>query len=869
MTVLQEILDWSKDQPTWQKEALHRLVLNGNLSSDDIGALTEICKSAHGLAESQEIVPLAEEDIPEDSGGSDPVFLESIFHQRGVNVLAEEQTLKFGQSLTVVYGDNAAGKSGYTRILKNACRARGREEILGNVALGTTLPTPEFSIKYKVGSEDDLREWSGNDGKDKFLSQVSVFDTQCAAVYLTERTDVAFRPFGLDLFDKLVKACKAVKEQLEHEQRKLYSNTLTSIQRQIPGSTDAAKLLNNITQSTKPEDVHKLTQLSVEEEARLVSLEKSLLDLMANDPEKLISQVELHAARVKTLGKYIKTVEESLSLNSIQEVFDLRDEYRRMCEVAEKSRKSALSLNTLDGAGEESWASLWEAARKFSEESAYLGKDYPFVEDEAQCVLCQQKLDQASRLRLQQFESFVTSSDEDKLQWARESLTKSCEFFDNLKVLPEAGDETLKEVLIENKPIADDIRDALRIAECRRKAICQALKEGQELVSDCPDVQSVIEKVDNLEGEIAKRLDTLRKGTDDKALEKITTEAEELRARKLLAQHEKDILDEIDRKKEHAAYGLCIYDTNTTPITRENTRITERVVTSTLKQKFQDELANLGFDDVKVELQGAGGTEGILYNRIVLTKAEGAELLKVLSEGEQRCLSIAAFFAELSPADNFSGIVFDDPVSSLDHKWRDKVAYRLVKEAEKRQVIVFTHDIVFLLRLKQFAGEKSIDQIDQHVRKSSNNGAGFCIEELPWVAMPVRKKISYLNKKFQTVDKIFRKDEPLDYKKEASHLYGLLRESWERAVEEVLLGGVVERYRSSVETRRISEIIGICEEDYKVLSAAMTKCSRLLTGHDQAAADNNEIPKPEELEADIKELDDWVKRIKRRRSKDD
>ena len=865
MTVLQEILAWSKDQTKWQQEALHRLVLNGDLSSDDIGALTEICKSAHGLAESPEIKPFAEEDIPEDSGGSDPVSLESIFHQRGVNALAEGQTLKFGQNLTVVYGDNAAGKSGYTRILKNACRARGREEILGNVVLGTPPPPPEFSIKYKVGSEIKPREWSGNNDKDKFLSQVSVFDTQCAAVYLTERTDVAFRPFGLDLFDKLVKACKAVKEQLERERPPLSSNTLTSIQHQIPGSTGAAKLLKNITQSTKPEDVHKLTQLSVEEEASLVSLEKSLLDLMANDQEKLISQLELHAARVKTLGKYIKTVEESLSLNSIQEVFDLRDKYRRMCEDAEKSRKSALSLNTLDGAGEESWASLWEAARKFSEESAYLGKDYPFVEDEAQCVLCQQKLDQASRLRLQQFESFVTSSDEDKLKWARENLTKWCEFFDNLKVLPEAGDETLKEVLIENKPIADDIRDALRIAECRRKAICQALKEDQELVSDCPDVQSVIEKVDNLEEEIVGRLDTLRKGTGDGALEKMITEAEELRARKLLAQYEKDILNEINRKKEYAAYSSCIGDTNTTLITQKNTRITERVVTSTLKQKFQDELANLGFDDVKVELQGAGGTEGILYNRIVLTKAENAELLKVLSEGEQRCLSIAAFFAELSTADNFSGIVFDDPVSSLDHKWRDKVAYRLVKEAENRQVIVFTHDIVFLLRLQQLAEKKDVISIDQHVKKISNNCAGVCIEELPRVAMRVKTRIGYLNDRCQKATSSLLKGEKSAYEEEVERIYGWLREAWERAVEEILLNGVVERYRHNVQTQQIGNLADICDKDCKTLVDAMTKCSKLLPGHDQAAADDNEIPKPEELEADIKELDDWVKRIKRRR----
>ena len=34
------------------------------------------------------------------------VNVHSIYHKRGVNALAEDQTLKFGSGLTVVYGDN-------------------------------------------------------------------------------------------------------------------------------------------------------------------------------------------------------------------------------------------------------------------------------------------------------------------------------------------------------------------------------------------------------------------------------------------------------------------------------------------------------------------------------------------------------------------------------------------------------------------------------------------------------------------------------------------------------------------------------------------------------------------------------------------
>lgn len=338
MNVLHELLAWSQDRPAWQREALRRLVLNGELADEDISALAEICKSSHGLAEQRDIMPLAKEHVPDQTTGA-PVSLVSIFHHRGVNALAENQTLKFGPGLTVVYGDNGAGKTGYIRILKSACRARGPEKILGNVVSGTTPLAPVVAIKYKVGAEPDPREWAGA-SEDEFVSRVSVFDTQCAAVYLTEKTDVAFRPFGLDLFDRLVKACKAVRAKLESEQRALGTNALAAVQTTIPEGTAVAKFLANVSSLTKPEAVQALAQLSPEEEARLALMEKSLLDLQANDPEKLIRQLTVPAGRVQALVRHLKEVEAALSDDALKAVFDARTEGRRKSEEAKRLREA-------------------------------------------------------------------------------------------------------------------------------------------------------------------------------------------------------------------------------------------------------------------------------------------------------------------------------------------------------------------------------------------------------------------------------------------------------------------------------------------------------------------------------------------------
>ena len=345
----------------------------------------------------------------------------------------------------------------------------------------------------------------------------------------------------------------------------------------------------------------------------------------------------------------------------------------------------------------------------------------------------------------------------------------------------------------------------------------------------------------------------------------MTMDVQELQARIILAKHEHLVLNEIERKKKFAAYELCMKETRTHAITQKSTAVTKKFITQKLKQQFQVELNNLAFRNVEVELKEVGGTEGVLYHRLLLTRAPGVELPRVASEGEQRCLSIAAFFAELSTADDQSGIVFDDPVSSLDYKWREAVAQRLVMEAKTRQVIVFTHDIVFLLLLKQFSKEQGIEQLDQYVRHLVAIGAGVCDEELPWVALPVKKKIRFLKKEWQDADKLYHDGHQSNYEKEASYIYGLLREAWERALEEVLLDGVVERYRTNIQTTQVLKIADITEEDCRVLEAAMTKCSKWLPGHDQAPAARAEIPEPDVLKADIDTLENWVSVIRSRR----
>jgi len=116
-----------------------------------------------------------------------------------------------------------------------------------------------------------------------------------------------------------------------------------------------------------------------------------------------------------------------------------------------------------------------------------------------------------------------------------------------------------------------------------------------------------------------------------------------------------------------------------------------------------------------------------------LREGVSQKLANIASEGEQRCIALAGFLAELGQASHQSAILFDDPVSSLDHRYQDKVAERLSIESRSRQVVVFTHDVAFvhqLLRWQESHGCKAVTRTIEWDNESRRPGA--VRDSLPW-----------------------------------------------------------------------------------------------------------------------------------------
>ena len=861
--VLQEVLVWSERLPAWQRDALRRIVLQPELSSETLDQLAELCKKAHGLSTTEAVAqPLAIAHVPPPTTGSS-IALKAVEHVSDVNALAPGQEVSFGTAgLTVVFGSNGAGKSGYARILKRACRARGNgDPVLPNALSEVAAGTPTAKITLSVNGTETTHTWRDGIPCASELAAVSVFDSSAAQVYVANKTEVAYRPLGLDVLDRLAAVCNQLRGRFESEKSAL--ERAAAPLPAIPPMTAAGRLVASLTALTRKEDVELLANLTDAERREATELEAVLAAARVEDPVKRSGELRLKAARVRKLREHLKVVSDTLGLDAVQALNEARKESAACEEAALAAQEAFAGTGLLPDVGGGAWRKLWEAARNYSEGSAYRGVHFPHVGHDARCVLCQQELNLQGRARLQSFDAFVRGEAQATARIAMGRVQELRGKIDQVHPL-EGQSDIIDDITAAAHDVGGEVLAFLSSADQSRRTVLERVKTPEDPLVPFA-TPAPVAGLDQVADDWDRRAAELTKAADPEHRKNAEARLAELHARAKLAENRAAVLGEIDRKARLNAFDRCLKDTNSAAVTRESTELTKKYVTEALAAAFDDELKKLGFNSPELVLRPAGGQKGALYHQTQLKHVTRAELPRIVSEGEARCLALAAFLAELRTAGGASGIVFDDPVSSLDHNWRARVAKRLVQEAATRQVIVFTHELVFLSALVGAAGAAGISCTYRSLRRQRGT-TGHVDEQLPWAAQPTKSRLGTLRDAWQRAEKVYRLEGHGAYEPLATQMYARLRQAWERAIEEVLLHGVVMRFRDGIETKRLAAITDLCSADYEAVEAGMTKSSKWEGGHDHALAANEPIPPPDELEKDIELLETWVRAIQARRS---
>jgi energy-coupling factor transporter ATP-binding protein EcfA2 len=429
------------------------------------------------------------------------------------------------------------------------------------------------------------------------------------------------------------------------------------------------------------------------------------------------------------------------------------------------------------------------------------------------------------------------------------------------------------ELATQDAEVGDALRTYHAAVVVRKAAALLLLREGEspEKVPSLPpwpaSPEAAIESVAQM---LTQKASDITNSAKPEEYKKLIANVVQLKSRKALNLRNADISAFVVKARRNAALRRAAATLRTQEITRQGTTVIRKNLTPELRKAFKTELAALGAAQVPISMKPSGAA-GETAHEMLLEGANvlsGTRMSQVLSEGEARVIAISGFLAELKLAPHANAIVLDDPVSSLDHVFTGRIAARLAREGLKRQVIIFTHNIAFLMELEDareaLAKAGTPVALTVHSLRRGGESAGITTDGAPWHAMKVKQRAQYLE---ELVHKIrpLHQDNTDQYNDQAARVYGLLREAWESCVEDDLFNSVVCRYRNSVQTRRLREV-AIEDEDIRHLDLHMSKASTWMRGHDKSKALHDNRPAPDELLADINALREFSKKLSRRRT---
>jgi len=840
---------WANEQSHWIRGVVAEVLeTRMALGEARVEAFYEMLLREKGLAKGDMVeVPSIE---GADGGGEseEPLAITQLRDIENVNRLLEGQTIDFNPAMTVLYGENGVGKTGYVRVLKAVASVRTREDIHPDVGSAEQVGPPKAKILFRLGGDDaDPQEldWIGDVGVPP-LNRMDVFDSACVDLHVEGKLTYVYTPSDLAVFKHSHETIKAVQEKLAAKVKETKPK----------GNPYLAKFSANGTLRSKVETLGETTD--VEELAQLV------VDLPSK-PDEERSELEdrvdaLSAGRSDARLQVVRSEKALLGrLNAVLDTFTAFDA-AGFCEQLESVREAHAALRTateeglasfpIPGFQSESWKAFVEAAEAYI--AAELPNDYP-AEGEP-CTYCLQPLGAAAAELLRKYRKFLLGAHQAALTAATKSVN------DSVRALEE----------LDLKGISNELKAKVDNAEDAHKTV----RDGLGLIPDLEEVLSAVkerrepseiptERMGELKAAVTARSGELE--STEKDLGEAVTKRKELLAaaekqlrelsdRMVLAELLTGMRDHVESAKWAAratAVGRTLSGTLKS-LTVESKSASERLIYQNFEATFGDECKALKAPAVNLSFAGEGGAPARSKSL-----APRVGLRAILSEGEQKVIALADFLAEATLRRSASPIVLDDPVTSLDYRRMKYVAERLVELSRQRQVIVFTHNVWFTMLL--------LEHFDKNKKGCSYFDITEAGEKRGKVELGRSPKLDTWDDRRKRVNRIIeRAKEEKDSEMRTMFVekgYEALRGACEIIVEQRVLNSVVQSYRPNVMVGNLRDInIDALAETRDGVCDIFDDCCRYLDSHKQPLETLNVRPTLADLESDWKKLQELRKK---------
>ena len=821
MTIGDDITAWAKSRPPWQQRILQRLAEGLPITESELGSAIDSL-----LDPPPSSAPARPLNLALASADAETVTIAGLGGCQGINALADDQALDFNAGgLTVVYGDNGSGKSGYARLIKEAVGARHPAQILPDV-FEDGPDDPSAVMRYEV--DGDSREHKIPGPPEPAVKQMHFYDEHCGDAYLARKSVISYRPSALVLLDGLIEVCDKIRNALAD---RLIANNSRCLELNLPTGTDAAQFAESLSVDTTDEAIEIATTLNAEATQMRADAMGEVARLEASNASTERARLTDLASAATALSSLLVAAHDELGQAAL-------DTAGARLQRASDLREAAVLAATADfddelpGVGGAAWRALWETARVYSTADAYPGEAFPVTHKSARCPLCQQELDADSRSRLDRFDHYMSDTTERDATAAERLVQGDLQRLRDLSVGAGASARHVVALQADASGLATRAQGALD----RSGGVRDAAMRWLEGTGDGPgglERSSVIADLEAYAAAMTTAAAAIDLDVFSEALVAARARVRELDAHIRLCESRVALREEVARLKERQILETAQTQVATTAITAKSTQLTKKYAGEVIKDAFVRETERLRLR--RVTIRDLGGHKGQLEQQPGLLGAKASSVLaaQVLSEGEQTALGLAGFFTEAAFDATRSALILDDPVTSLDHVRRKYVAARLAELAQERQVVVFTHDVTFAGELQKQAANCDVSVTPRSIERKGEV-PGFVRRALPWKAKDFGARLNQIEQELVRMTKERGNYGQDDWDKVVGSWAGDLSELWESCVNTEILDEVFDRGTAEVRVMKFRILAAVTQEDDTDFQAGYGACSTWARRHNKA-----------------------------------
>lgn len=774
------------------------------------------------------------------------LLLTKLENVEGVNALIENQTIEFSPNLTIVYGANGSGKSGYVRLLKDVFYSKVPETILPNVHIDNGHKPVNAKFTFKSNNSENLIDFTNKENAE--FKQFAVFDGNSVLKHLENKNEFEFRPAGLSFFAEYTNAIIRVEQKLNtYIQAKQTGYTTNDLSALFDGNSEIKTIVQSLNAETKIDELKKYSPFSEEDKTQKEIIQKKYdeLFLAFKGKEKEIKSFESIKGLLIQNKQAIEKLNQFFTTEGIEKVKTAISDCVSKETIAKAEGIENFKTDKIENVGTTEWKNFIISAEEFAKIQKSENIVYP--ENGDNCLLCQQSLSEEAQKLISNYWTFIKSVAEQNAKQAKEKLDKTKGNYENLNFDLFPQDNILTVWLKEKYPN-------------ELKALTQNLSElkilGQSIIGDIQnktindriEIQISVEQHTTIETAIDNSIKFLKEDKQSKELEKLLNS-------KTLIEHKEKFNIHFSKFETFVNNQVLIKKAN-----EGNFRKLKKDITDTekiLSNKYFNQKYIDTFNEECQKLNGHFGIEisttGSAGKSSRQLKLKGKRPNDVLSEGEQKVIAIADFLAEMHLSEVNKGIIFDDPVTSLDNDRKKQIAERLAFQATLKQVIIFTHDLVFFYHIKNFS-KKFLNGInDSFFHHSLEKDSPFCGKV---VANTSPANEGQYNKPTKAEEWLQKSKNSSGNEKIDNAKAGLsaLRSSYEALAIFTVLGGTVQRFDPQIRMGRLKDIK---YEKSLILEVVENhgEISDLIEGH-LPSDEFGIIPSPEILEEHIERFKD-------------